>query len=72
MLLLIYHLFLCPSDDGACCRDPGGAADFDDNQLLRGAFSDIYEKALSERLPESEHQIKNIIDVKSSMRQVYM
>lgn len=58
-------------DDDSCCRDPIQIAiDGDDNQLLKGAFSDVYQKAMQEELPESEPLIKDSIDYKFSIRQV--
>ena len=60
-------------DDDFCCSDPinpssDGVCDSD--HLLKGSFTDVYQKALKEQLSESEPQIKNHIDHKLSMRQV--
>ena len=43
-----------------------------EDQLLKGAFSDVYQKALQEELPEAESLIKNNMDYKLSMRQVHI
>ena len=64
-LLPIYY-----TDDDDCCRDPIEASTPSGDQLLTGAFTNVYQKAMREDLPETESAIKNSIDYKLSMRQV--
>ena len=74
-MLINNYVITLLTDDGGCSRDPistsNGDSMCDDDQLLKGAFTDVYQKALKEELPESEPKIKNNIDYKLSMRQVY-
>ena len=67
-------LFILYTDDDECYRDPietnRPTCSSDEDQLLNGAFTNVYQKAMREELPETESVIKNSIDYKLSMRQV--